>query len=467
VSGAAQGALATPVRPVGLRAARLFAGRSVRGRFRSLRSAADVALIALLFAIPWIRIGGEPLVLLDVPARKFHVLGLVIFPQELYFLWLILAGLALALFLFTALFGRVWCGWACPQTVFTDVFAWLARRIEGWRGSSPPARVPLGRKLVLHAVLLAASAAIGFHLVGYFRSPHELLPALLGGRLSGPSVAFLGAATALSYFDFVWLRQTFCKFLCPYARFQGVLFDPDTLVVGYDARRGEPRGKLAKRAAAGAASGDCVDCGLCVAVCPTGIDIRKGLQLECIACTQCIDACDGVMGRLGRPRNLIGYRSLVGLTGERRARVLRPRVVVYAALLAAVAVSFGVLAARRLPMELYVAHNRDALTTRSADGRLGNSFTLHIENRDRAERRFALSLAEPGLELLAGVNPVVVPAMSAVETRVFVLAEAGRVSGPDLPIHFVLDREEAGGRVVRAARFLAAGSGGAHGGGQR
>jgi cytochrome c oxidase accessory protein FixG len=327
------------------------------------------------------------------------------------------------------------------------------------------------RKLALHAVLLAASAVIGLHLVGYFRSPYELLPALLHGRVSTPSVAFLGAATALAYFDFVYLRQTFCKFLCPYARFQGVLFDRDTLVVGYDTARGEPRGKAAKRAReAGVASGrlgDCVDCGLCVAVCPTGIDIRKGLQLECIACTQCIDACDGVMARLGRAPNLIGYRSLVALTGERALRLLRPRVLIYAALLAVVGASFLALAARRLPMELYVAHNREALTMQSADGRIGNSFTLHIENRDRAERRFALSLAEDDLELLAGVNPIVVPAMSAIETRVFVLAEADELSGPDTPVHFVLDREEAGGRLVRAAHFLAPGAGGGHGGAQR
>jgi len=443
----------------------MFGARTVTGRFRRLRWAADAALIAVLFAIPWIRVAGEPLVLLDVPARRFHVLGLVIFPQELYFLWLIVAGLALALFFFTTLFGRVWCGWACPQTVFTDVFAALARRIEGWRGSARPARVAPWRRVAKHAVFALASFVIGFHVVGYFRSPYELVPALLEGRITGASVGFLAATSLLSYLDFVLVRQTFCKFLCPYARFQSVLFDRDTLVVGYDDRRGEPRGKR------GRAEGDCVDCGLCEAVCPTGIDIRKGLQLECIACTQCIDACDGVMARVGRAPNLIGYRSLVGLTGERAVRILRPRVALYGALLGAVAIAFGVLLERRLPMDLQVAHNREALASRSADGRLGNAFTLHIENRDRVPRAFALTVAEPGFELVAGVNPIAVEATSAVETRVFVLAQEGAVSAAGAPLTFVLERSgPEGGRVERSARFLATGAppaGGAHGGAGR
>jgi cytochrome c oxidase accessory protein FixG len=439
----------------------VFGARSVDGRFRRLRTRADALLIAVLFAIPWIRISGEPLVLLDVPHRKFHVLGLVIFPQELYFLWLIVAGLGLGLFFFTALFGRVWCGWACPQTVFTDLFAGIARRIEGWRGRKRPARVAPWRRGAAHAVFVLASLAIGFHLVGYFRSPYELLPALAGGRVSGPAAGFLAAASVLAYLDFVFLRQTFCKYLCPYARLQSVLFDRDTLVVAYDPARGEPRGKR------GRAAGDCVDCGLCVAVCPTGIDIRRGLQLECIACTQCIDACDGVMQKLGRPADLIGYRPLVALTGERPARLLRPRVALYGGLLAAVALAFAVLVARRLPMELTVAHNRESLVSRAADGRVGNAFTLRIENRDRVEREFSIGLVEPGFELVAGVNPIRVAATSAAETRVFVLA-AAEPAGGSAALTFVLDRRDAGGgRVLRGVRFLASGTGGPHGGAQR
>ncbi len=423
--------------------------RPVEGTFRRLRWAANAVLVAILFAIPWIRIGDEPLVLLDIPARKFHVFGLVIFPQELFYLWLIVAGLALALFFFTALLGRLWCGWACPQTVFTDLFAALERRILGWKGTRRPARVPVWRRIATHVAWIACSVVIGFHLVGYFRSPYQML----SGSFGPASLGFLAAASILAYLDFVWIRQTFCKWLCPYARFQGVLFDRDTLVIGYDARRGEPRGKR------GRAAGDCVDCGLCVAVCPTGIDIRHGLQLECIACTQCIDACNGVMSRLGRERNLIGYRSLVALEGLRPARLLRPRVVAYGTLLVGFAVAFAVLLGNRLPMELTVAHNRDSLFTRTADGRVGNAFTLHVENRDRSERVFHLSIEDAeDFDLVAGINPLRVGPTSAVEARVFVVARGDEPREPR-EIRFVLeDADDPSRHIVRSTSFFVPGS---------
>jgi cytochrome c oxidase accessory protein FixG len=423
--------------------------RPIDGRYRRLRHAANAILVAILCGIPWIRIRGEPLVLLDVPARKFHAFGLVIFPQELYFLWLILISLGMALFLFTALAGRLWCGWACPQTVFTDLFAQLARRIEGWRGSKRPAAVARWRRVVLHAVWIALSAAVAFHLVAYFTSPYTLIARAGAGQLGGASAAFFVVLTALAYADFAFVRQTFCKYLCPYARFQGVLFDRDTLVIGYDAKRGEPRGKR------GATTGDCVDCRLCVQVCPSAIDIRNGLQLECIACTQCIDACDGVMDRLGRPRGLIAYRALSALEGMRPPRLARPRVVVYAALLLAAGVSFTAALSRRVPMDLVVEHNREALYTRAADGRVGNSFTLHIENRARAPERFRVRLeSEPrGFELIAGLNPIPVAATSVADARVFVMAPQRAGDGE---LRFVLESSlRPGERVARETHFIA------------
>lgn len=405
--------------------------RPVEGFWRRLRWVADAGLIAVLFAIPWIRLGGEPLVLLDLPARRFHVFGLVIFPQELFFLWLIVAILAAALFFFTALAGRLWCGWACPQTVFTDVFARVARAIEGWGRAGRPAHVALWRRAATHAVWLAASVAIGFHLVGYFVSPYAMIADIRAGALSLTTAGFLAVATAFAYLDFVVVRQTFCKFLCPYARLQSVLFDSDTLVVAYDATRGEPRGK------AGRARGDCVDCRLCVQVCPTGIDIREGMQLECIACTQCIDACDGVMAKLGRAANLIGYRSLVGLENSRRVRFVRPRVVAYGAILAALVGVFGFGLAERPLLALDVAHGggEGALYQRAADGRIGNAYRLFIQNRDRSAHDVRISLVgPPDLELVAGANPMTVGAGSQAETRVFVLATGN--STPTRPIAF-------------------------------
>jgi polyferredoxin len=468
--------------------------RPVDGRFRRMRHGANAVLVSILFGIPWLRVAGEPLVWLDVPGRKFHVFGLVIFPQELYFLWLILAALALALFFFTALGGRLWCGWACPQTVFTDLFAQLARRIEGWRGTRRPARIAPWRRALLHAAWFAISFGIAFHVVGYFVSPYELVARLGAGTLGGASLAFLLVMTGLAYADFAFVRQTFCKYLCPYARFQGVLFDRDTLVIGYDARRGEPRGKRSAQRAEGARSpgglrsaqraegarspgglrsaqraegarsrtgvrgssaGDCVDCGLCVQVCPSGIDIRKGLQLECVACTQCIDACDGVMDRLARPRGLIGYRALAALEGARPPRVLRPRVVVYAALLATTTIAFALALARRVPMDLVVEHNRESLYTRAADGRVGNAFTLHIENRARAAESFRLRLESepPGFELIAGLNPIPVDATSIADARVFVMAPRGE---SEADLRFVLESAlRPGETVARETHFIA------------
>jgi len=428
----------------------VLSARPVRGRFRRLRSVANAALIAVLFAIPWLRVNGQPLVLLDIPARRFHVFGLVIFPQELFFLWLLVAGLALSLFFFTALLGRLWCGWACPQTVFTDVFAGIARRIQGWKGTTPPRRVARWRVAATHAVWLALAWVVAFHLVAYFRSPYEIVAGLRAGLLDPTPMAFLGAVTALCYLDFAFVRQTFCKYLCPYARFQSVLFDRDTLVVAYDTARGEPRGKR------GTTSGDCVDCGLCVAVCPTGIDIRRGLQLECVACTQCIDACDGVMQRIGRAPHLIGYRSLAGAEG-RAARVLRPRIAIYAALLAGLVAVFVTLIARRLPMDLYVSHAGSALVAHAADGRTGNVFSVRITNRGLAPRSFHLALEDgDGLELVAGLNPIPVAGASSLQTDVFVLAAAD--SHPhSRELRFVLEPAEGGPRVVRSAHFLVTG----------
>jgi cytochrome c oxidase accessory protein FixG len=431
----------------------VWTARPVHGFFRRLRWAADGILIAILLLVPWIEIRGEPLVRFDVPARKFHVFGLVIFPQELYFLWLIVIGLALSLFFFTALAGRLWCGWACPQTVITDVYDAIARFIQGWSRGAPPTRVASWRKLATHAVWLLIAAVLGFHLVAYFASPEQLLAGAVAGTLTPTVTGFLLVSTALAYLDFAFVRQTFCKYLCPYARFQGVLFDSDTLVIGYDALRGEPRGKLGK------ATGDCVDCGLCVAVCPTGIDIRKGLQYECIACTHCIDACNGVMEQVGRPANLIGYRSLVGLERLRAVRIVRPRVVAYGALLALVAIGFAWGLAAREPLDLQVAHNASVLFGVTADGNPTNAFVLHIQNRDREAHAFRIRLEAPDhFELLAGQNPVEVAALASVEARVFVVAEKSEdddsAARPGA-LRFVLERaDQPAQSVSRAANFL-------------
>ena len=420
--------------------------RPVEGFYRRLRWGLDAFLIAVLFAVPWLELRGVPLFRLDIPTRQFQAFGLVIFPQELFFLWLIVIGLALALFFFTALAGRLWCGWACPQTVFTDVFAGIARRVQGWKRSTPPRQVAPWRIAATHAIWIAICLVTGFHLVAYFQSPYEMAAALVRGDASATTLGFVGFASTLAYADFGFVRQTFCKYLCPYARFQGVLFDPDTLVIGYDRARGEPRGKRGKT------EGDCIDCGLCVAVCPSEIDIRDGLQLECIACTQCIDACDGVMAKLERPRGLIDYRSEVGLERLRPVRILRPRVLVYGVLLLAAVGLFAQQLAVRDPVDLQVLRNRAALYQRMPDGRIGNAYTLHVQNRARADEAFQIRLEAPeGFELVAGVNPLPVPGVTMRETSVFVVADATRANGRSgHEIRFSL----AGHELERRARFV-------------
>ena len=425
--------------------------RPVQGRYRDLRSAANAALIAILFAIPWIRVAGEPLLLFDIPARKFHVFGLVIFPQELIYLWALIAIVAVALFFFTAILGRVWCGWACPQTVFTDVFAGFERRIEGWKGNSRPRRVAAWRISAKHAVWVILSFLVAFHAVGYFVSPYAWISRIEAGTL-GAGTGFLLVLTAITWADFVYVRQAFCRYICPYARFQGVLFDRDTLVIGYDTDRGEPRGKR------GSTTGDCVDCGLCVQVCPASIDIREGLQLDCIACTQCIDACDGVMSRLGRERGLIDYRALASLEEKRPARLVRPRTVVYGTLLAASLALFVGLVGARVPVGFEVFHNRDALTTVLPDGRIGNSFEVRLENRGGLPRRYALRLvsAPGGFELLGETASIDLAPEQSLRTTVFVVAPRGEVNADGSDLEFAIEPlDGAHAAVTRAARFLA------------
>ena len=423
--------------------------RAVEGRFRSWRSRANVALIVVLLGLPWLQWRGFPLVLLDVPERRFHVFGLVIHPQEMFFLWLVITLAAASLFLFTALLGRVWCGWACPQTVFTDLFAGLERRIAPVVRGKPAAR---WRRGVVQALWLGIAGVVAFHVVAWFVPARELAGRLFLGADPGWSVAGFAwiALTAITLFDFALFRQRFCKFLCPYARFQSVLFDRDTLVIGYDASRGEPRGKR------GTTTGDCVDCSLCVQVCPSDIDIRDGMQLECIACTQCIDACDGVMAQLDRPRGLIDYRSLRGLEGGGSARLLRPRPLIYGTILTILGATFALHLAAREPVGFSVTHRRGTIAARMGDGRIGNAFDVRIENRGHDERRYALSLedAPSGVELVAGVNPVSVAGLDAVDARVFVVA-SNEAAGSLDELSFVLEPVDgAHAALRRMSHFL-------------
>ncbi|GAA0622847.1 cytochrome c oxidase accessory protein CcoG [Halomonas beimenensis] len=378
--------------------------REIQGRFQRLRRHANWALMALYFGLPWLTLGGRPAVWFDLPSREFHVLGATFYPQEFILLAWILSICAFGLFLITVFAGRVWCGYACPQSVWTFLFLWFEHRLEGprhrriRRDGRPPSLDTLWRKTAKHAAWLIVAAATGVTFVGYFTPIHDLVIALPLLEAHGWAYFWVGFFTLFTYLNAGWLREQVCLHMCPYARFQGVMFDSDTLVVSYDAARGEPRGKSRGQ---DEASGDCVDCDLCVQVCPTGIDIRDGLQYECIGCAACIDACDGVMARLKRPKGLIRYTTEHALAG-RASRLWRPRLLGY---LACLVVMIGVLVASlqgRTPLDLELERDRDRLYGQSTTGEITNRYRLTIRNLDDRPHRYRLTASGlPGLRLEA------------------------------------------------------------------
>jgi cytochrome c oxidase accessory protein FixG len=341
--------------------------RGVNGPLQRLRHAVVVWLLGMFYLFPWLRWDGRQAVLFDLPARKFHVFGLTFWPQDFLFLALLLIMAALALFFFTALAGRLWCGYACPQTVWTEVFLLVERWTEGDRAqrlrldAGPWNAQKIHRKATKHLLWALLGLWTGFTFVGFFTPISELGARLFTLQWGGWEtfwVLFYGLAT---WGNAGFLREQVCKYMCPYARFQSAMFDKDTLIITYDAERGEPRGARRRgRDAQTAGLGDCVSCNACVQVCPTGIDIRNGLQIECIACAACVDACDQVMDRFGSPRGLIRYTTQHALD-HKTTHVLRPRVLVYGSLLGLLFAGFIIALALRQPVGVDVIRDRNAL----------------------------------------------------------------------------------------------------------
>jgi cytochrome c oxidase accessory protein FixG len=446
--------------------------REVDGRYQRLRTAAVFWLLGMYYLFPWLRWNGRQAVLFDLPARKFYVFGLSFWPQDfVYLAWLlIMAGLAL--FLFTALAGRVWCGYACPQTVWTEVFLWIERRVEGTRNqrikldAAPWSVAKLARKSTKQALWIAFALWTGFTFIGFFTPIRELGAGLLRldvGRWEGFWMLFYALAT---YGNAGYLREQVCKYMCPYARFQGAMFDRHTLLIAYDTARGEPRGSRRKgipsvvtRRTEGTAQtpplGDCVDCTVCVQVCPTGIDIRQGLQYECIACGACVDGCDAVMDKLGYPRGLVRYTTAAVEAGQ-RARRLRPRVAIYAALLLASALAFAWSVMQRVPLLIDVLRDRNALYRVGADGAIENAYTLRVINKAPAARRFRIEIEDGGPVALLGAPRVVETAPETVVSVALTLrAESRRVRGRrELRFH-VADVEDPAVERRQASSFYA------------
>ena len=379
--------------------------REASGRYARLRWACVWLTQLLFYGLPWIEMHGRQAVLFDLASRKFYLFGLVLWPQDFIYLAALLILCAYGLFLVTTVAGRVWCGFACPQTVYTEIFLWIERRFEGARSArirldrQPWTLEKVARKGGKHLAWGLVALWTGFTFVGYFTPVRTLAGALEASSMVGWNgfwVLFYALAT---YGNAGWLREQVCKYMCPYARFQSVMFDKDTLVITYDAARGEPRGPLGqqKTGKAGPATGDCIDCSMCVQVCPTGIDIRKGLQYECIGCAACVDACDGVMDKLKRPRGLVRYATENALSGKLapaqvRRRVLRPRVLVYAAALALLGSAMVVSLALRNPLKLDVIRDRGAMGRETADGMIENVYRLQVMNTTEAPQQLRISV---------------------------------------------------------------------------
>ncbi len=368
--------------------------QSISGRFTTLRRWTFLALHLIFFVTPWVMVNGHPLLLIDIPARRVFLFGSIFTASDTFFLLLLMLFLAFSLFFFTALWGRLWCGYACPQTVFLET--WI-RPLEIWIEGDRTRRKRrdeggwtfdrVWRKAAKWTAFLLVSFLLAMAIVSFFVPARELWT-LRGGPLA---YAFVGVFTFLWYWDFTWFREQFCNFLCPYARFQSALTDDETLLIGYDPRRGEPRGGKSA-----AAEGRCIACNKCVVVCPQGIDIRDGFQLECIQCARCIDACVSVMDKLGH-RTLVEYTSLAESEGK-TVRRLRPRTLVYGGLLASLLVFGGVLLAQRVPFEATVNRVPGSLFTLDPDGFVRNTYFLQITNNKPGEEPVRYSVSVEGLQ---------------------------------------------------------------------
>ena len=446
--------------------------RSVTGWFAGWRWALVWFTQLLFYGLPWLQWNGRQAVLFDLAARRFYIFNLVLYPQDFIYLAGLLILSAFALFLFTAVAGRLWCGFACPQTVYTEIFMWVERRFEGDRqariklDAAPWSANKLWRRGGKQAVWLAIGLWTGFTFVAYFTPARTLVGEALSLTL-GPWEwfwsLFYGFAT---YGNAGYMREQVCKYMCPYARFQSAMFDRDTLIISYDTARGEPRGSRPRGVVpASVGKGDCIQCTLCVQVCPTGIDIRDGLQYECIGCTACIDVCNGVMDKMGYARGLIRYATRNGMEGgwspaQMWRRVFRPRVLVYTGVLVLIAAAFVASLLLRAPFKADVVRDRGALARLVEDGRIENVYRIQLMNTTESAQQFRIAVE--------GLPDAVIASHAAIELgptqarwvpiAVQITPQAARsLGGGAHPMHFRIALQQAGltqAEVIEKSTFV-------------
>ena len=440
--------------------------RSVTGLFSKWRWAMVFLTQLVFYGLPWLEWGQRQAVLFDLEARRFYILGLVLYPQDFIYLSGILVISALSLFLFTAVAGRQWCGYACPQTVYTELFLWLEKITEGDRSArlrldaSPMSVDKFTRKTGKQILWISLALWTGFTFVGYFTPIQELGSSFVTANMGSWEtfwVFFYGFAT---YGNAGYMREQVCKYMCPYARFQSAMFDKDTLIVTYDEARGEPRGSRSKKADPKALNlGSCVDCTLCVQVCPTGIDIRKGLQYECISCAACIDVCDTVMDKMSYPRGLIRYSTQNAMTqgwsgAQVLRRVFRPRVLVYSAILLGVTAALLASLALRSPFRVDIDRDRASLARIVSGGKIENVYRLQVMNATESTQSYRIAATGlPGLKLVSEAAVSV----NATESRWVPVTlqlpyEAAKAGSHE--IHFEVQAIDSPGRVIEKSIFL-------------
>ena len=425
--------------------------RAVHGVFANWRIALVLLTQALYYGLPWLQWDNRQAILFDLAARKFYIFDLVFWPQDFIYLTGLLILAALALFLFTAVAGRLWCGYACPQTVYTEIFMWVEEWLEGDHlarkklDKSPWTAHKLKRRGLKHAVWFVLALWTGFTFVGYF-SPIQVLAADTLQASLGPWetfwIVFYGFAT---WGNAGFMREQVCKYMCPYARFQSVMFDSDTLTVTYDTSRGEPRGSRSKKTDYAAAGlGTCVDCNVCVQVCPTGIDIRDGLQYECIGCAACIDGCDQIMDKMGYPRGLIRYTTENVVQGRYPdsgilKKIIRPRTVIYSVLMLVISGAFVYSLATRVPLRVDVVRDRASLSKETDEGMIENVYRLQLINKDAHPHRYTIQAQGiPGLQVVLPSQKITAAPLQTIDIPVSLVADPVELKGRSIAVSFTI-----------------------------
>jgi cytochrome c oxidase accessory protein FixG len=439
--------------------------RDVSGYFTRLRVLSLVTLLGIYYVTPLLQWEGRQAILFDLPARKFYLFGLTLWPQDFIYLAALLILAGLALFFFTALLGRIWCGYACPQTVWTEAYMWMERKIEGTRSQrmkldkAPVTAKKIRIKVIKHTVWIAFSLWTGFTFVAYFTPIDVLANKLLSFNLGPWETFWILFYSFATYGNAGFMREQVCKYMCPYARFQSAMFDSDTLIIAYHPERGDPRGSRRRGVVPDTVGlGDCIDCNVCVQVCPTGIDIRDGLQYECIACSACIDACDGIMDKMSYPRGLIRYTTENSALGKPQ-HILRPRIMVYAAILLLLCGMLVAHISQRVALDLDVIRDRNALYRETRDGLIENVYTLKILNMDSQSHRYRLwAEGIDGIKLVSDQDEIVVEAGSVYQMVVRLQADELNLEERSVSVNFHLQAEDSNHlSTVEEARFVGPG----------